>query len=395
MALLDQLQAGSFRGITFLVESTTTNAGRKTVSHEYPNSNIRYVEDLGESQEIYQITGIISGNNYIQDRDALILALKTAGRGELVHPFFGSIQVTAKPYSLSENLTSLGIARFSMTFEKSDESIYPSVSSNNISLINEKTSSLADLIGQDLANIFNVRKNYPLNFLSAKQILTGITDSMGINADNILKVADEISSFSGFLLGFTENINNNINSPSTLASEFELLFQSFSTIGQNARDQFELLESLFNYGDDESSIQQTTVQNIERETNRQIINSSINLSALAYAYNTVPQLSFTTDEDVQDIQDRLDAQFDYTMLNNNATDDTIQSLKDLRVEVKKHLEQQSVNAFKISTIITPEIPMSILCYQYYGSTNNTQTLLDLNNTIDSSFVSGNIKILTQ
>lgn len=395
MALLDQLQGGSFRGVAFLVESTTTNAGRKTVSHEYPNSNIRYVEDLGESQEIYQITGIISGSNYIQDRDALISALKTAGRGELVHPFFGSIQVTSKPYSLSENLTNLGIARFSMTFEKSDESVYPSASTDNTSLINEKTSSIADLIGQDLADIFSVRKQYPLNFLSAKDILTGVTDSMGINADNVFKVADEISSFSGFLLGFTENINTNINNPTALASEFKLLFQSFSTIGQNAQDQFDLLESLFSYGSSESPIQQTTVQNIERETNRKIINSSINLSALTYAYNTVPHLSFTTDDDIRDIQDRLDTQFDYTMLNNNATDDTIQLLKDLRVEVKKYLDQQSVNAFKISTITTTEMPMTILCYQYYGSINNTQTLLDLNNTTDSSFVSGNVKILTQ
>ena len=395
MALLDELQPGLFRGVTFLVESTTTNAGRKTVTHEYPNTNVRYVEDLGESQDIYQVTGIISGSNYVQDRDALISALKAPGRGELVHPFFGSIQVTAKPYSLSETLTSLGVARFSMTFEKSDESIYPSASSDNTSLINQKTSLLADLVGNDLATIFSVRKDYPLNFLSAKQILTGVSDAVGINADNVLKVADEVSSFSGFLLGFTENINSNINEPSTLASEFGLLFQSFSTIGSNAKDQFELLESLFNYGDGEAAIQQTTAQNIERETNRQIINSAVNLDALTYAYNTVPQLTFTTDEDVKNIQDRLDIQFDYVMLNNNATDDTIQALKDLRVEVRRNLEQKTVNAFKISTITAVDIPMSILCYQYYGSVDNTQALLDLNNTIDSSFVSGNVKILTQ
>ena len=128
MALFDELQSASFKGVSFLVESTTTNAGRKTVTHEYPNTNIRFVEDLGESQEVYQITGIITGTDYIQNRDALIAALKSAGRGELVHPFFGSVQVTAKPYSLSENMTNLGIARFSMTFEKSDDSIYPNPS---------------------------------------------------------------------------------------------------------------------------------------------------------------------------------------------------------------------------------------------------------------------------
>lgn len=394
MALLDELQPASFKGVTFLIDSTSTTGGRKTVTHEYPNADRRYVEDLGKLQETFSITGIISGSNYIAQRDNLIRVLNEGGRGELVHPFFGSVQVVAKPYTLSENLTDLGVARFSMTFEKADESIFPSISSNNTSLINQKVSDLADLVGTDLASIFSVRKQYPLNFISAKDILNGFADSIGINADNVLKVADEISSFSGFLLGFTENINDNINNPPNLASEFNLLFQSFSTIGRNVRDQFELLENLFSYGSGETPIAQTTVQNVERETNRQIINSAVNISALTYAYNTATQLTYTTEEDIAEIGAELDTQFDYIMSNNNVTDDTIQALKNLRVEVKKFLEQEQVNTYKISTILTKEIPMTILCYNYYGSVDNTQTLLNLNETINPTFVEGNTKILT-
>jgi prophage DNA circulation protein len=394
MSLLEKLQPASFKGVRFLIDSTSTTAGRKTVTHEYPNRDSRFVEDLGALQETYSITGIVSGENYIADRDALIAALKSSGRGELVHPFFGSLQVTAKPFSLSENLTELGIARFSMTFEKSEELIYVSSSSSKKSLINQITDNLSGLVGRDLTNLFSVNKKYPLNFLSAKQILTGVTDNIGLNANEILKTADEISSFVGFLNGFSNNIVKTINDPSNLGTEFQILFRSFSTIGSNAKNQFDLIKSLFNYGNNEPAIPQTTIPRVERETNRQIINSAVNINALAYAYNTVPVLDITTDEDIKKIEETLEVQFNYIMQNNNVSDETIQVLKDLRVEVSIFLKEKIVNTFKISTIQTKQIPMTILAYQYYGNVNNTVALLDLNQTINSSFVEGDTKILT-
>jgi prophage DNA circulation protein len=391
--MLEKLQSASFRGVSFLVDSASTEGGRKTVTHEYPNTNIRFVEDLGDLQETFSINGIITGANYIQDRDSLIAALKMPGRGELVHPFFGTLMVVAKPYSLAESMNELGVAKFTMIFEKSDESIFPSQSSSNTSLINSRTNILTGLLGNDLSSLFSVSRKYPSNFVSAKNILTAVGTAFGINADNVLKVVDNISSFSSNLLNFTTDINDNIVDPTSLTDDFELLFSSFSQIGRNAVDQFDLLQSLFGYGDDESAIPTTTVQRLERETNRQIINSYVNANALAYAYNTVPQLDFTTENDIKEIQGILDTQFDYVIENSNLGDDSIQAIKDLRVEVIKFLENESVTAFKIATITTQELPMTILCHQYYGSVDNTVNLLNLNNTIDSSFVVGDVNIL--
>jgi prophage DNA circulation protein len=394
MALLEQLQSASFKGVSFLIDSSSTGGGRKTVTHEYPNRDSRFVEDLGALQETFSIIGIISEPNYIQKRDALILALKTPGRGELVHPFFGSVQVTAKPYTLSENLTDLGIARFSMVFEASEESIFPSASLNNTSQINQLTSQTAASLQSDFASTFKVTKQYPSNFTSAKGILRGVSTALGIDADNILKTTAEISTFTNALLDFSEKTNSNINNPLNLARDFSFLFGDFAVIGRNAAKQLDLLKKVFGYNKDEAPILPTTIPRVERETNRQIVNSAMNVSALIYAYNTVPQLTFTTDQDIEEVQDILDGQFDYVMNNNNVSDDTIQLVKDMRVENKKFLEQEIVNAFKISTIQTQEIPMTILSFQYYGNVNNTEALIELNNEINSSFVSGDVKILT-
>ena len=41
MALLDQLSPASYKGAPFLVNRVSTSGGRKTVQHDFPNSNIQ------------------------------------------------------------------------------------------------------------------------------------------------------------------------------------------------------------------------------------------------------------------------------------------------------------------------------------------------------------------
>lgn len=392
---LSKVQAASFKGIPFLVDNTNTEGGRKLVVHEYPNTNERFVEDMGELQETFTINGFVTGIDYDQKRDALIAALKDPGRGELIHPFFGEVTCVAKPYSLSESFQEFGVAKFTMTFDKSDASTYPSVSSDNTSLINLQSNSLNGLMNTDIASIFAVTQKYPGNFLSAKNIITAVSTALGVNASSVLKVASDISSFNSQLVSFVKKINSNIQHPANLGADFENLFGAYSLIGLNPKDQFDLLAGLFSYGSGEAPVPQTTVQRVEREKNRQVVNSAVNIFALSNAYNTVPFLTYTTEADVQNVQNQLQEQFTYVMSNNNASDDTVQAIKDLQVQVVKFLEVQLVNAFKISTVKTNQISMTLLCFNYYGSVDNTNALLSLNKTIDASFVEGQVEILTQ
>jgi prophage DNA circulation protein len=393
MAILDELVAASFKGATFLIESTSTTAGRKTVTHEYPNSDRRFVEDLGELREIYTLTGIIHGANYFAERDNLIAQLKSGGIGELIHPFYGSVAVVAKPYSLSENLTALGVARFSMTFERSGESVFPTATANNSSLIDQQTTKVYDSMKLDLMDIFNVTKKFTSNFVDATATTTRIAAAMGINADTVLKVTDNTNEFSSLLETFVDNINVNAFNSTNLARDLFNVFGSFNGLGNTAKDQFDILVGLFDFDDNQEVPSATTVSRVERVANREILDTTMQINSLAQAYNVTTSLVFETDEDIQDVKNTLDTQFEKVVNNNNASDSTIQGLKDLRVEVRKFLEQEAVNAFRVSTIYTNEIPMAILAYQYYGNTERTEQLLDLNLINDPSFVQGNVKVL--
>lgn len=112
----DRKQGASFRGVPFLVDTDSVPVGRRTQLHEFPQRDQPFVEDLGRRTRQYQFTGFVAGDDFLAQRDRLLTALDTPGAGELVHPWFGRLTVTAGECELSHARTELGMARFNLVF---------------------------------------------------------------------------------------------------------------------------------------------------------------------------------------------------------------------------------------------------------------------------------------
>ncbi len=118
MSWRDDLRPASFRGVPFKVLPLTTQVGRRTVLHEYPQRDKPYGEDLGKKARQYQVDAIVLGADYLTQRNRLIAALEAKGPGKLVHPTLGEMDVIlTSPASVTEDFGKEGgSARFSMTF---------------------------------------------------------------------------------------------------------------------------------------------------------------------------------------------------------------------------------------------------------------------------------------
>ena len=160
MSISERWLQASFRGAEFLVPSSSVSGGRKTAVHEYPNRNTRYVEDLGAMPRTFDLTGIIhqdkDGEEYFTRRDALLKALEEPGQGTLVHPTFGSVDVAAQPYSLSEEQSALGAATFTMNFLRTDFIANPVSPERSASDVNRQADAVIDSAGASLASGFDV-----------------------------------------------------------------------------------------------------------------------------------------------------------------------------------------------------------------------------------------------
>lgn len=103
MSLLNvkTLRKASYEGIQFDVDSATLSFGRRTVTHEFPQRDTSYVEDLGKATRQFSIQGFIVGDDFIDRSKKLIDKIESqvgtdrrANHGKLVHPWLGSLEVT-------------------------------------------------------------------------------------------------------------------------------------------------------------------------------------------------------------------------------------------------------------------------------------------------------------
>lgn len=112
----DLRREASFRGVPFWVDSDSVPVGRRTQLHEYPKRDQPMVEDMGRQTREYKFEGFVVGSDFIEQRDLLLKALDQPGPGELVHPWFGRLTVTAGKCEISHARNELGMVRFNLSF---------------------------------------------------------------------------------------------------------------------------------------------------------------------------------------------------------------------------------------------------------------------------------------
>ena len=110
---------GNLRGVPFHTTESDTGVGRRNEVHEYPLRDLPYADDLGRRAREFQVNGYVVGENYLQERDALIEALEAYGPGELIHPKYGMLNVVVVGrVSIRESHSEGGIARFAITLPR-------------------------------------------------------------------------------------------------------------------------------------------------------------------------------------------------------------------------------------------------------------------------------------
>lgn len=99
MSWLSLLDA-SFRGVPFQVESVSDKGEKSLAIHEYPYRAGGEVEDLGRKPRIIPLKAVFWGVNYLSGLRALVKAFEKEGKGELIHPVFGSVDVVIRSWDI-------------------------------------------------------------------------------------------------------------------------------------------------------------------------------------------------------------------------------------------------------------------------------------------------------
>lgn len=143
----EQLQPASFRGVRFEVDSDSSPAGRRTQTHEFVQRDQPFVEDLGRQTREFKFAAFVIGADCYAKRDALLAALDKPGPGELVHPQFGKLNVTAGDCSVSHERREGGMVRFDLVFIEAGEKGFPVGTPNTGRQLVKAKAGLLDMAG--------------------------------------------------------------------------------------------------------------------------------------------------------------------------------------------------------------------------------------------------------
>jgi len=218
----DNLWPASFRAANFKVISTNTSIGRRNVIHQYPLRDEPYVEDLGLDTDEFSIEGYIVQHkdneyDYFAQRDLLIEELKKSGSGTLIHPFLGEITASLLgKVRLSESFNEGGVARFSMTFVRAEETKvpYPAEAINHVDAVDNAVEDSLNLGLDAFGYIYN-DFDYP-DFVgnsildSVGELNTMLKSAMAsIQGLGPAQLANALSHLSAEFLGIGLNVINN------------------------------------------------------------------------------------------------------------------------------------------------------------------------------------------
>jgi len=151
MSWKDKLRKASFRGVEFWWEDVDSTFGRRIVTHEYPQRDGGWAEDLGRKPAEFSITGYVLGADYLSARDALEGACAAAGAGTLVHPTRGEIRVVCKECTVRESTREGGMARFDLKFVEEGDNRYPESRPDKAQQVPIHVIAAAEVVTDDFA----------------------------------------------------------------------------------------------------------------------------------------------------------------------------------------------------------------------------------------------------
>ena len=147
MAWKDRLQDASFRGVPFKVEEESSPVGRRVETHEYPNRDKPYTEDIGKITGRPSFSAYVVGDNCFDQRDRLIEALNKPGPGTLIHPTYGEMNVCVDgEIRVSTTKTEGRMVRFDLKFVEAGELSYPTSGAATAKVLTSSCSALDDCI---------------------------------------------------------------------------------------------------------------------------------------------------------------------------------------------------------------------------------------------------------
>jgi prophage DNA circulation protein len=429
MSNIEKFNPAEFRGISFLVPDESEESGQKTVTHEYPNSNVRFVEPLGTYAPVFSFPGIVSGDDFFERRGDLKEALDTPGLGILIHPVYGVVFVQPLKYNISSSQKRVGEFIFNMEFALSDSDIsptplpqVPSVASFRALLtqnaLNDALNAFRDInIGGELLSAANaalsvldvVQSGVNAVFQPATSLFAAANSAISNFRNKVFRI---MQTGAGFKQAVTD-LYSTIRALKSDPSELDRMWRNMVNFGLSTTPDAlgTRADGSVNSISDTDPI--TTVGTSRLESNKAIISEHTRITGLIGIFESIAFTDFQTTSQLEQAIQILNQKYNDYFENNNypksdnpalntkeyaipslANDPNVRTqMLELKTNVNTIVESQLANIWRITEISKMKTSMMLTSYKYYESVDNASIISSLNPNTNISNFNEPIKIV--
>ncbi|MGE4406038.1 DNA circularization protein [Pseudomonas sp.] len=396
MSWKEKLLPGSFRGVSFKVESADGEIGRRIALHQYPLRDKPFAEDLGRQARSFTLDLFAIGADYMTHRDALINAFETQGPGLLVHPYLGEMTVTVlEARGPRETTREGGMARFSVVFVESGEARFPRASADTARAVVEKADLAATVLQREFASAFDAAGRPEFIGEHAKTLVGKVADKLDAIRRGIPGVPAQVTAFVADLQRFSAGIESLLRTPADLAAEIYGLVGDVALLPDRPDRAIKAYRQLWDALSGEPEISRTTASRVRQADNQQALQGLVQRSAVIEAARSAATVDFASYDDAAalrlELADRLDAEMD------TADDETYRVLTDLRVALVRDLNARSANLARVVRYTpTLTLPALVVAYRLYDDAGRDGEIAARNSIRHPGFVTGGreLEVLT-
>lgn len=382
MTWRDELRQASFRGVHFKVKTTDETFGRRQVTHEFPQRDKPYTEDMGRKADEFVIEGYVIGDDYNLARDALIAACRDeVGPGTLIHPYLGERTVTCKGLRVRHSSDDGRMCTISMTFLEEGDPI-GDVIEDTPGAVKTRALFTKTAAKQSFLQRFLTAGMPGFVLASAQGLvedLAAALDFKGVKAD-----LDAAADYAYAVRNLSADAADLVTSPGDLADRIGdtlgLLRTSFSSSA-------DLLQGLFDDNDTTVTAVSSTASRRQEAENDNALRGLIRQTALAEAAQQRVTEVQVSHEDAVNARDGLLERID---TESESADDTVyQALLALRSDVARALPAPGETLPNLITY-TPRVtlPSLVIAQQLYGDASREAEIVARNNPAHPGFMRG-------
>ncbi len=302
---------GSFRGAPFVTTDREMAGGRRVALFELPFRDTPIGEDMGRRAEEATLECFVVGADYMDQRDALIEALRGFGPGTYVDPWTAEqLQVYAEDWRLSESTDEGGMARFSITFRESGADKPLTATVDTAALADATAGSIAGDLPTDFASRFSIDK--AAGFV--EDAAAGLVDQAAIVAE--LSAASSgglgqaLRSFESGLRLLPAGTASLLRAPLALGQTLVGLVAAVGALSPNPRSRMRVVEPLARFGEDLKPVERATPARIRQADNQDAIVHLVRAAAGAELVRAAAAIGWTNRADATDVRERLAALFE-------------------------------------------------------------------------------------